>query len=612
MRPHPPAGPPPEGQIETSSEHVEEQHAASESVVGMEEFNPEDQDPEPLYTPPLRRVLLVLSILGVLAAMLFVPPLVSMNRYRRQIASSISASLGRPVRIDSVTLNLLPMPGFTLKNFIVGEDPAFGSEPVLRANSVKATLRVTSLWRRRVEFSRISLDSPSVNVVHLPDGRWNLASILLQASRVKSAPTAQRAAGATPRFPYIEATGARLNIKMGLQKMPISLTEATFALWLPQPDQWQLRIEARPARTDTAATDTGTLQVEGSLGRAHRLEDVPLNLNVSWNNAPLGAASWVLLGRDLGARGDLFLHANVTGIVGENTVATELQLNNLRRADFVTEHPLTVDLRCGTHAFALFHRLEQIRCEWPVSDEGTGLVVTADVPDVAHLGTAQAHATFKSVPANGLLNVLKAVSPRVSRDLQAAGVAYGDLRYEKATVEPLANPHKPASRQSPKTEINSLDHSFSGTFGMTHASLTLDGGTPFLQSEIVGTLTGERLEIAPFPVELGGQTPAMFSGHADRQGYSLHLTGSVLRSRLAQLAQSLPQFGDGLPLALVAPADPSEARAPESSLRVNLDSTRTWHGSQTWASTAPEKPAAHKHSDAVTSHRDVRSTASTD
>ena len=146
-------------------------------------------------TQPRRRWLTgrLLFLYAIVLAVLMVallPPLINVNRFQRRIATSIGGSLGRPVHLDRVELSLLPLPGFTLENFVVSEDPAFGSEPIIRANSVRATLRLSSLWRKRVEFSKISFTEPSVNLVHLPNGKWNLESILAQASRIEAAPTA--------------------------------------------------------------------------------------------------------------------------------------------------------------------------------------------------------------------------------------------------------------------------------------------------------------------------------------------------------------------------------------------------------------------------------------
>ena len=241
----------------------------------MQKIDPIEQKPE-LQEPQAaeaaadlrgrsRRIRAVLYVLVVLLLLVLLPPFINVNRLQRRISTSMAAAYGSRSYSDSVSLSL-PMPGFTLENFVVGEDPAFGSEPIIRANSVRATLRLSSLWRRRVEFSTISFTEPSVNLVHTPEGKWNIESILLQASRIAAAPTAQQNAGVAPRFPYIEATGARLNLKQGVEKTPFSLTDAEFALWLPSPEQWHLRLQGRPVRTDTSVTDTGTIRLEATLG----------------------------------------------------------------------------------------------------------------------------------------------------------------------------------------------------------------------------------------------------------------------------------------------------------------------------------------------------------
>ena len=58
-------------------------------------------------------------VVAVVLLLLLTPPLLNVNRLKRRIATSISASLGRPVQLDNVSLHLLPVPGFTLQNFVV-------------------------------------------------------------------------------------------------------------------------------------------------------------------------------------------------------------------------------------------------------------------------------------------------------------------------------------------------------------------------------------------------------------------------------------------------------------------------------------------------------------
>ena len=111
------------------------------------------------------------------------------SRLKSRIVSSISSAVGRPVEIGSVSLRLLPRPGFDLENLVVYDDPAFGAEPMLRASEVTAALRLTSLVRGRLEIARLDLTEPSLNLVHAEGGRWNLEALLERTAHMPLAPT---------------------------------------------------------------------------------------------------------------------------------------------------------------------------------------------------------------------------------------------------------------------------------------------------------------------------------------------------------------------------------------------------------------------------------------
>jgi uncharacterized protein involved in outer membrane biogenesis len=118
-----------------------------------------------------KRLWLALGAVAVLLAILIVPPLVSVARYKSRITQLISTSLGRPVRMSSVEVRLLPRPGFVLSDLSVAEDPGFGAEPLLHATSVTAYIRLLSLWRGRLEIGTISVDDASLNLVRTSAGR---------------------------------------------------------------------------------------------------------------------------------------------------------------------------------------------------------------------------------------------------------------------------------------------------------------------------------------------------------------------------------------------------------------------------------------------------------
>ena len=112
-----------------------------------------------------KRLWLALTAVVAILAILIVPPLVSVSHYKSRITQLVSASLGRPVRMSSVEVRLLPRPGFVLNDLAVEEDPAFGAEPIFHANTVTASIRLLSLWRGRLEIGSISADEASLNLV---------------------------------------------------------------------------------------------------------------------------------------------------------------------------------------------------------------------------------------------------------------------------------------------------------------------------------------------------------------------------------------------------------------------------------------------------------------
>ena len=592
-----------------------------------------------LDTPSSHRVRngLVMAFVILFAIFLlgFIPPLINVSRFQHRIANNIGNSIGRPVHFDRVSLSLLPLPGFTLENFVIDEDPAFGYEPILRADEVHATLRIASLWSSHVEFSRISLTEPtSVNLVRNADGRWNVESLLLQASHIDAAPTAQRFSSAAPRFPYVEATGARVNLKLGQEKTPFSLTDADFALWLPEPHQWHLRLEAHPARTDLSPGDTGILHAEGTLGgngagagpSGNALAQVPIDLHGSWQDAQLGDLSRLLSGSDAGVRGDLSMTFAILGTFEVNTVTTDIQLANARRADFVPSQPLSLEVGCRATARQTFHSLTSIECHWPPVNASAPsvLALAASLPDVRTPQSATGQVTVSAVPASSLVNWLRVATPHPPTGLDGPGSLSGTVAWG------------PDPKSSQPTWTGEL------TFSDGALDLGIADQNPIPLGEVVlhstppapapphhrraakpADLPADSFDLLPVSLDLGGKTPATLEGHLDATGYTLHLSGSAIPSRLLALGAAVPQLGDGLKdrlerLAIIPSADPSAAaqttgQASRGGVRgnailpdtvptaatpdadqpthIDLTATRAWGGPQTWSTMAA--PATH-------------------
>lgn len=290
-----------------------------------------------------RRLLIAVGIFLLLAV---VVPFINANRLKNRFAESLSAAINRPVTMGDVSLRLLPQPGFYVQNLTIGDDPAFSSEPMLRAESMTASLRLSSLWRGRLEVAKLSFAYPSMNLVRREDGRWNVEGLLMRASQVSTAPTARRAPQTSPRFPYIEVESGRINFKLGNEKLAHTLVETDLALWLESENEWNVRLEARPTRTDANLSDTGTIKVEGSFQRADSLLNTPFKLRLNVERAQLGQLSTLVQGKDRGWRGNLDGTIDVEGSVADFRSQSDWQLTGFRRYDISNGTNFSLSPRC--------------------------------------------------------------------------------------------------------------------------------------------------------------------------------------------------------------------------------------------------------------------------
>ncbi|MES2393451.1 MAG: AsmA family protein [Acidobacteriota bacterium] len=529
------------------------------------------------------RIIVAVVALLLLLALVLTPPMLNLTRYQKRIVSTMSTSLGRTVHLNSAKLRLLPRPGLVLENLVVSEDPAFGTEPTIRAMKVVATLRVSSLWRRQVEFSKIQFvvddngSAPSLNLVRNAQGHWNLESLLMHASRIDAAPTSQAKAGPAPRFPYIEATGARVNVKLGAEKMPFSLTETDFAMWLPSSQQWSVRLEGKPARTDNNVSDPGVVRVEGSFNKAPTLAEVPADMHASWRDAPLGEASLLLTGKDAGWRGTLHLDVALTGLLGQGQLHTHVTLNNLRRADFVPDTPLDLSFDCNGELDVTTALVHDPGCQM----DSPRLSAVADTLDLTSRRAIGMRVGSPGVPEAWVLNWARLFSQRLPADEKGLGTVSGTMVVTPAgATTPAA---WPGGVWTGKIE---------GDVGLKVPGAVVDKDLPKPRFTITSDEAGAVLE--PLNLMPPGKTPPlMLSGTATRTGYTLMLVGSATAEQFAALAAQARPLADGLDEAVPQLKAASDAKSTKA-ISVNVSCTRVWGGPQTCVETAPiaAKPRA--------------------
>jgi hypothetical protein len=366
------------------------------------------------------RWMLVVVVIILLA--IFVPPFISLNRLKGRVGATLGDSLGRRVSIGRISLRLVPQPGFDLSDVNIHDDPAFSAEPMLHADKVTATLRLSSLWRRRLEIASLSFQEPSLNLVRNDGGKWNVATLIERAQQIPSAPTTRVTSESRPRFPYLEAANARVNFKMGMEKKAYAFSEADLALWLASEDEWHVRMEARPIRSDRNLHDTGTIKLEGTFQRSTDPRLTPLNLTVALDKGQLGQLSEFIYGRDRGWRGGLDANATLSGTPADLQLTLDATLDDFRRYDITGSDSARIRTRCTARyvdSAEQPHSLTGLDCRLPAGNGDVRLSGKAQhvfVTPQYDLSIAVSH-----LPASVLASAARRVKKGVIADLNATG-----------------------------------------------------------------------------------------------------------------------------------------------------------------------------------------------
>ncbi len=478
----------------------------------------------------------------VLVSTIVIPPLVSINRYKGRIVRAISNSLGRPVLMSGVELRLLPQPGFVISDLTVDEDPSYGAEPVLHANSVTAAIRLASLWRGRLEISRISVDEASLNLVRTSDGRWNLDTLFSTAAHSQSIGTQQ---GRLTPLPYLEATNSRINIKEGLEKLPYSLVNADLSFWEEDPGDWRVRLKGQPARTDVNLDlgDTGIVQLEARMRRADELRLMPVHAEMEWRAAQMGQLSRLLIGSDAGWRGDVTAEMKLDGTADSAVVTTRLRATGVHREEFAPAVPLDFDANCGFLYHYSARAIEKLVCDSPLG-EGR-LRMEGDLPGG---GQPKLSLELEKIPAQAMLDALRTVRQELGAGLEADGTLSGKLTYDTTAPVPLAvTQARPGHHGRKAEESNQTAATPSPLSGsITLEGLKLSGGSLSQPVQIqkvsfepaAGTNGQGSILAGTANLPAGAPTPLVFTVRLTLSGYQVTTRGAGSAARVRQLAHA--------------------------------------------------------------------------
>jgi hypothetical protein len=483
--------------------------------------------------PPKRRWMLVAAL--ILALLFLVRP--GANRLKSRVVNSMSLALNRQTDVSSISFHILPRPGFDLENLVVHDDPSISAEPMLRSGEVSAALRLSSLLRGRIEIARLNLIEPSFNLVRTNDGRWNLEDLVERAAKAPVAPTSKAPTEMRPGFPYIEATRARVNIKLGQEKKAFALTDADLSVWQESEDTWGLRLRAQPVRTDLTLTDMGLLRVNGTWRRAENLRDTPLDFSVSWQGSQLGQLTKLVFARDRGWRGGVDLSATLKGRPTDLTIAAQGSIQDFRRYDIVGGENVRLATLCNAHFDSRARQVQNLDCK---SNVGEGnLQLTGEITDPLGTRTYNLTLAAERVSMQALVNLARRAKKDLPASLIATGQVEGTISAKKAPDSLVV--YEGSGETSPVTirDRNSTAEPFELGKIEFDAGVWKDLSKERRKVSLAVGSSELKLTLRPFAVSMGRSTPATAGGSLFRNGYNFQIAGEGEIQRFLKLARLL-------------------------------------------------------------------------
>jgi AsmA protein len=133
--------------------------------------------------------------LGVVAVFILVialiPLFVNADTFRPRIEDELSSSLGRKVALGHLSLSILSG-SLVAENISIADDPAMSKTPFVEAKKLHIGIELGPfLFHHSVQITEITVDSPSINLIHDANGIWNFSNIGSTAQKSAQNPTSQ-------------------------------------------------------------------------------------------------------------------------------------------------------------------------------------------------------------------------------------------------------------------------------------------------------------------------------------------------------------------------------------------------------------------------------------
>ena len=289
-----------------------------------------------------------LKIIGILLALFLVvaivlPFIVNVNSFRPKLESTLTAALGREVKVGNLGLSILSG-SVSAEDLSIADDPAFSKDPFVRAKSLHVGVELIPLiFSKKLKVNELVLDQPEIRLIQTPGGKWNFSS--LGGNKPQKTETSSSAN-------MDDLSVNRLAVKDG----SISLGKTTSSKVQTYKDV-DITVKNFSSKSQFPFTMTaklpgdGDLKLDGQAGPiAQDAAETPLEAEISVKNLNLAASGFIEPSSGIGGIADFTGKVNSDGHTARST--GNLTADKLKLGEKATPASKTVQLK-----YAIEHNL---------------------------------------------------------------------------------------------------------------------------------------------------------------------------------------------------------------------------------------------------------------
>jgi AsmA protein len=363
---------------------------------------------------------LALVVVGAGALML-----IDVNHFRPQIQTTLSKALGRKVSLGQLHMSVWSG-SLRADDIRIGDNPAFGKQPFVSAQSLSLGVRLWPLLiDRELSITSLTLDKPSVRLLQNRRGQWNFADF-----GGTSEPASTKASTTTPAFSVDE-----LRIEDGRIELRRTAGDVRQYTHVQLSADHVGTSEAFPFSMSASVAGGGTMKLDGKIGpwKAHDAVLTPLQAHLVIKHLDLVGAGLMSSSDGVGGVLDLDTHIqSVRGVLKSKGHIDASQLK-LVAAGSPSPRPVRIDYQA---AYRLSNGTGSID-HTTLGSGGARLAVNGSFDNRPKVMRLNLHILGKQLPVDDLQPLLPAFGVVLPKNSRLSGGTLGVNLHARGALDAL-------------------------------------------------------------------------------------------------------------------------------------------------------------------------------